>query len=156
MYQTEINFPFHQISHAEWLISKEHCHGHHSPYKATWHILSNYNQTHKALKTSRPRQNGRHFPDDILKCISLNETISISIKISLKFVPRGSIKNIPALVQIMAWRRSGDKPLSEHNGGCITDVFMCHSASMIHGSPGPIFTISSIFRNISKLSLNQL
>ena len=34
------------------------------------------------------------------------------INISLKFVPKGQIKNIPALVQKMAWRRSGDKPLS--------------------------------------------
>ena len=34
-------------------------------------------------------------------------------KISLTFVPKGPINNIPALVQIMAWRRSGDKPLSE-------------------------------------------
>ena len=37
----------------------------------------------------------------------------ISIKISLKFIPKGPINNIPALVQIMAWRRPGDKPLSE-------------------------------------------
>ena len=37
----------------------------------------------------------------------------MSIKISLKFVPTGPINNIPALVQIMAWRRRGDKPLSE-------------------------------------------
>ena len=37
----------------------------------------------------------------------------ISIRISLKFVPKGPIDNIPALVQIMAWRRPGDKPLSE-------------------------------------------
>ena len=36
----------------------------------------------------------------------------ISIKISLKFVPKGPINNIPALDQIMAWRRPGDKPLS--------------------------------------------
>ena len=35
------------------------------------------------------------------------------IKISLKFVSNGQINNIPALVQIMAWRRPGDKPLSE-------------------------------------------
>ena len=35
------------------------------------------------------------------------------IKVSLKFVPRGLINNIPALVQILAWRRPGDKPLSE-------------------------------------------
>ena len=37
----------------------------------------------------------------------------ILIKISLKFVPNGPINNIPALVQIMAWRWPGDKPLSE-------------------------------------------
>ena len=29
------------------------------------------------------------------------------------FVPKGPINNIPALVQIMAWPRSGYKPLSE-------------------------------------------
>ena len=48
--------------------------------------------------------------DDIFKCIFLNENVWISIKISLKFVPKGLINNIPALVQIMAWRRVGDKP----------------------------------------------
>ena len=50
---------------------------------------------------------------DIFKCIFLNENVWISIKISLKFVPKGPINNIPALVQIMACRRPGDKPLSE-------------------------------------------
>ena len=65
------------------------------------------------FNTLRPRQNGRHIPDDIFKCIFLNETIWITIKFSLKFVRKGPINNIPALVQIMAWRRPGDKPLSE-------------------------------------------
>ena len=65
------------------------------------------------LNTLRPRQNVRHFTDDIFNCICLNEMVWISINISLKFVPKGPIHNIPALVQIMAWRRSGDKPLSE-------------------------------------------
>ena len=65
------------------------------------------------FNTLRPRQNGRHFPDDIFKWIFLNENVWISINISLKFVPRGPINNIPTLVQIMAWRRPGDKPLSE-------------------------------------------
>ena len=65
------------------------------------------------VNTLRPRQNGRHFADDIFKCIFLNENVWISIKMSLKFVPNGPIINIPALVQIMAWRRPGDKPLSE-------------------------------------------
>ena len=58
-------------------------------------------------------KNGRHFADDIFKRIFLNENIWIPVKISLKFVPKGSIYNIPALVQIMAWRRPGDKSLSE-------------------------------------------
>ena len=61
----------------------------------------------------RPRQNGRHFADDIFKCIFLNEDAWISLKISLKFVTKVQINNIPSLVQIMAWRRPGDKPLSE-------------------------------------------
>ena len=61
----------------------------------------------------RPRQNGRHFADDIFKCIFLNENVWIPIKIPMKFVPKGPINNIPALVQIMAWLRSSNKPLSE-------------------------------------------
>ena len=64
------------------------------------------------LNTLRQRQNGRHFADDIFKRIFLNGKIWISINISLRFVPRGPMDNIPALVQIMAWRRPGDKPLS--------------------------------------------
>ena len=65
------------------------------------------------VNTLRPRQNGRRFADDTFKRIFFNENVRISITISLKFVPKGPINNIPALVQIMAWRRSGDKPLSE-------------------------------------------
>ena len=65
------------------------------------------------FNTLRPRQNGRLFADDIFKCIFLNENVRISMKISLNFVPKGRNNNIPALVQIMAWRRPGDKPLSD-------------------------------------------
>ena len=65
------------------------------------------------FNTLRPRRNGRAFADDIFKCIFLNENVRIPIEISLKFVPKGPINNIPSLVQIMAWRRQGDKPLSE-------------------------------------------
>ena len=65
------------------------------------------------INTLRPRQIGRHFADDTFKRIFLNENVRISIKISLKYVPKGPINNNPALIQIMAWCRSGDKPLSE-------------------------------------------
>ena len=63
--------------------------------------------------TFKSRQYGRNFPDDIFKCISLNENVWISIRISLKFVHKGPINNSPALVQIIAWRHPDDKPLSE-------------------------------------------
>ena len=65
------------------------------------------------VNTLRPRQNGRHFADDMFKCIFLNENVWIPIKIPKRFVPKGPINNIQVLVQIMAWRRPGDKPLSE-------------------------------------------
>ena len=61
----------------------------------------------------RPRQNVHHFPKDLFKRILLNGNVWISIKISLKFIRKGPIDIIPALVQIMAWHRPGDKPLSE-------------------------------------------
>ena len=50
------------------------------------------------FNTLKPRQNGRHLPDDIFKCVFLEENVLISIKISLKFVPKGQINNILALV----------------------------------------------------------
>ena len=63
-----------------------------------------YSQRFSTLRvnTLRPRQNGRHFADDTFTRIFLNENVRISIKISLKFVPKGPINNNPALVQIMA------------------------------------------------------
>ena len=65
------------------------------------------------VNTLRPRRNEQYFADDIFKCIFINENVWISIKISLNFIAKGPINNTPALVQIMAWRRPGNKPLSE-------------------------------------------
>ena len=73
----------------------------------------------RILNTLRPRQDGRHFPDDIFKRIFLNENVWTLTKISPRFVPRGPVYNIPALVQIMAWRLPGDKPLSEPMMACL-------------------------------------
>ena len=76
-------------------------------YYTGWYLFSGI------LNTLRPRQSGRHFADAIFKCIFFNENICISLKISLKFVPKVSINNIPAFVQIIAWRLPSTKPLSE-------------------------------------------
>ena len=62
--------------------------------------------------------------DDISKHIFLNEKLWILIEISLKFVPKGPIDNNPAFVEIMAWRRLGDKPLSEPMLTRFTDAHM--------------------------------
>ena len=56
------------------------------------------------VNTSKPRQNGRHFANDIFKCIFLNENFWTPIRISLTLVPKGPINNFPALVQINAHR----------------------------------------------------
>ena len=50
------------------------------------------------INSSPPGQNGRHFADDIFRCIFLNEKFYILITISLKFVPKGPIDNNLALV----------------------------------------------------------
>ena len=90
----------------------------------------------------------RYFADDIFKCIFLNANVWIPIQISLKFAPQGPINNIPALVQIMAWRRPGDKLLSEpmivirpqwvNEAGVSFNIFRCigirsHSVSNMRG-----------------------
>ena len=54
----------------------------------------------------------------------------LSHKISLKYVPQVLIDNMAALVQIMAWRRRSDKPLSEPMLVCCTNAYMRHSALM--------------------------
>ena len=60
----------------------------------------------------------------------MNENVWISIQISRKIAPKDSINNIPALVQIMAWRLPGNKPSSEPMMASISDAYMRHSASM--------------------------
>ena len=65
------------------------------------------------INTLKPRHNGRHFADDIFTCIFLNGNVLISITSSLKFVDKVPMNEIPALIQIMAWRHPGDMPLSE-------------------------------------------
>ena len=46
----------------------------------------------------------------------------------MKYVPYGLIDNMTALVQIMAWRRRGGKPLSEAMLVCFTDAYMIYAS----------------------------
>ena len=67
----------------------------------------------RTITTRVPDQNGRHFADDIVESILLNEHLSIQIKFQLEFASNGSFDDKSALVQAMAWHRTGDKPLSK-------------------------------------------
>ena len=62
--------------------------------------------------------------DDIFKCIFLNKNDRIQIQIALKFFPRGPVDSKSALVQVMAWRRKGDKPFPEPMMTQFTEAYM--------------------------------
>ena len=64
--------------------------------------------------------------DNNFKCIFLNENVRILIKISVKFVPKDSIDSKSALVQVMAWRWTGDKPLPGPMPIQFTNAYMRH------------------------------
>ena len=68
-----------------------------------WHLLNAF----------PPGQNGRHFPDDISKCIFMNEEFRILVQMSLNLVPVGPINNKSALILVMAWPQRGTNPLGE-------------------------------------------
>ena len=70
------------------------------------------------------------FSDDTFRCMFVNENFCILIEISLKFVPKGPFDNNPTLVQIMAWRLIGDKPLSEPMLTRFTDGYMRHKGEI--------------------------
>ena len=68
----------------------------------------------------------------------------IAIKISLKFVHKGPINNIPALVQIMAWRRPGYKPLSEPIvGSLLTHICVTRPQRVLSNAMGGSLDLSN-------------
>ena len=89
-----------------------------------------------------PIQNGRQFADDIFKCIShygmqktawVCERVLYMASTFLNTQWQGNIfmrwDNMSALFQIKAWRRTGDKPLSDPMITQLTDAYMRHSDS---------------------------
>ena len=61
-------------------------------------ILSVSERGRAKVNSSSPGQNGHHLADDTFRSILLNEKLCILINISLKFVPKGPIDNLRALV----------------------------------------------------------
>ena len=92
------------VSQCTWLCNTPGCDG--------AGVMSNFDG-HNGTK----RTKSTHWDQDkmatVFQTTFSNANIWILFKISLKFVPNGQINNSPELVEILAWRRSGDKPLSE-------------------------------------------
>ena len=61
------------------------------------------------------------------------------IRISPKFVPKVPIDNKAALVQIMAWRWPGNKPLSEPMKFYLTDAYASFSLNELRNTKQYIF-----------------
>ena len=74
----------------------------------------------------RLRQNCNYLAGIYFNCIFLNENVYISVQIPVKFVPKGLTDNGLALVQLIAWRQTGDKPLFEPVMVLFTDIYMHH------------------------------
>ena len=91
-------------------------------FRSKFHTVFNMTK-HKGFSSSPPRENGCHVTDDIFKCIFMNEKYCI-LFFDSKFVPNGPIDKKSALVQVMAWHRTGDKPLSEPMLTQFTDAYM--------------------------------
>ena len=99
------------------------------------------------LSMLRPSQNSRHFPDYIFKCIDLNENVWISLKFGgwgwggvvvgwgggcpINIGSWGGVGGVQlTLVQIMVWRRPGDKPLAEPMMvSLLMHIYICVSRS---------------------------
>ena len=73
---------------------------------------------------------------DIFKYIFMTENDRIPIQIWLKLVSRSPIENKPALVQVMAWRRKGEKLLPEAMMTQFIDAYMRHSGWVGGGGGG--------------------
>ena len=87
------------------------------------------------VNTMRPRESEHHFADDAFKYIFLNENLWIPIKISLTFVSTGPFNDIPPLLQIMACRLGGDKPLSEPMMTSLLTLIPYCCSQISHTSP---------------------
>ena len=131
----------------------------------SWSVAHPCSSVRCWVNSLRPTLNRRPFADDIFKCNFLNANEWILPRISLKFVPKVRINNIPALVQIMVWRLPGDKPLSEPMMvSLLTDICVTRpqwvkpslkSMTQPPSSSSPSSSSITSTRNSSKLQLTR-
>ena len=84
------------------------------------------------LNTLWPERKGSHFAGDISKYNFMKDTFGILIKISLIFVAKGPIDNKSALVQVVAWYQTGDKPIRDPMVTMLTDIYVSHHCNKLN------------------------
>ena len=94
----------------------------------SWWIVVIY--VNISFNSSRLGQNDHYFGRWQFQMHFFYENDVIPLRISLKFVPRSPINNKPALVQVIAWHQTGDKPLPEPMLTQLTDAYMQHWGEM--------------------------
>ena len=105
----------------------------HNILENIWHVLAPYNWWAKHIETKT-----KWLPFcRLLRFIFMNENDCILIQISLKFVPLGPTNTKQALVRIMTWHRTGDKPFSKC-GLNLIPAWMSNTSSLTY--PSPYFT----------------
>ena len=91
-------------------------------HKSSRDLVGHFVLSH-TINSSPPGEDVRHLANVIFRRIFLNENVRISMQISLKCVPKGPVDNKSALVHVMVWRRTGDKPLPEAMMNQFTEAY---------------------------------
>ena len=131
-------FRLHMILYVCWKFKEE------LKQKLFWKCITYTEKTvkHIEVKTKWPPL----WQTNIFKDNLLNREIWISIKHSLKFGPIGPIDKSSSLFQVMAWRRTSDKPLSGPMMAQFSDAYMLQWVDKIctRTPPGPWFNITML------------
>ena len=113
LYVTNVPQSFHHI-HISQMSPQLSCGGLNMNSRVTLFFTIRKNRRNYGTGwTSRPRHHCCFFANYFFKCIFSNENAWITPKISLMYVSNVPINSVSALVQIIAWRRPGNRPSSE-------------------------------------------
>ena len=92
-------------------------------------LLISTSSVHRII-TVKPRQNGGHFANAFSNSCYSKAIDIFRFKFHWTWFPRVKSTNEAEMVQIVAWRQTGDKPLSEPMRGWFIAAYIRHPASM--------------------------
>ena len=132
-----------------------------------WYQMQSYCNFAQKTAVSLPCtvQNLTHWGRDKMAAISQMSCSSafswmkmyeFHLKVSLNFVPKFRISIIPALVEIMAWHRPGDKPLCEPMMFSLLMHIYITWPQWVKMRSGVMFHIATTLRILSEFLMNTI